>query len=158
MAYVVENNFSNESVEDYLNDPACQDFRPAEGGALVEGEDIKGPYLPDNEENEYWIPGRRLYKTSNPISGDGASVINRDCLIFQPAYNADSHDVYFGEEFNVVDEASEDDEAFQYSTATATENMFYMKMEEKQTYFWRVDAKIGDIIVKGDTWSFSITA
>ena len=66
--------------------------------------------------------------------------------------------MYFGEEFNVVDEASEDDEAFQYSTATATENMFYMKMEEKQTYFWRVDAKIGDIIVKGDTWSFSITA
>ena len=153
---VVENNFSNASVEDYLYDPANQDFRPVEGGALVEGEDIIGPYLPDNDESEYWIPGRRLYKTSNPIPGDGASVLNRDCLIFQPAYNAESHDVYFGEEFNAVDEASEDDDTFQYSTATATENMVYLKMEEKKTYFWRVDAKIGDTLVKGDTWSFSI--
>ena len=157
---VVENNYSNASVEDHLYDPSNQDFRPVPGGALTVGEYIIGPYLPDNNENVYWIPGRKLYRTSNPIPASGATVGKRDCLMFLPAYNADSHDVYFGEDFTGVEEATQDDEAFQYSTATPGENMVYVTMGTggTQTYFWRVDAKIGDSIVKGEIWSFSIDA
>ena len=154
---IIENNFSNQSVKDQLYDPANQDFRPLPGGALAEGEDIIGPYPVDNEENVYWIPGRRLYKTSNPVPADGATSTARDCLMFLPAYKADHHDVYFGHDFEAVEDATEDDDVFQYSTATPDENMVYLNMERGQTYFWRVDAKIGETSTKGDIWSIAIS-
>ena len=154
---VIENNFSNKSVEDHIYDPANKDFRPIPGGVFTEGEDIIGPYLPDNAESVYWIPGRRLYKTSNPIPGDGATVHSRDCLMFLPAYQADSHDVYFGNDYDSVDQATQDDDVFQYSTATGEENIVFLEMEKGQTYFWRIDARIGDKTLKGDIWGFMIS-
>ena len=80
---VIENNFSNKSVDDHIYDTANQDFRPIPGRAFTEGEDIIRPAR--HGEGVYWIPGRRLYKTSNPIPGDGATVYSRDCLMFLPS-------------------------------------------------------------------------
>ena len=52
------------------------------------------------------------------------------------------------------DSAGKDDDAFQM-TLDGEENIFSLPALSPDTvYYWRVDARRGDNVFKGDTWSF----
>ena len=51
--------------------------------------------------------------------------------------------------------AGKDDEAYQM-TLHDDKNVFALpSLERGKAYFWRVDAKRGDNVYKGDVWSFT---
>ena len=106
----------------------------------------------------YWIPGRKLYKTSFPIPQDGGTVSKeRGDVICQTGYQAERHDFYFGESFEEVDSAGREDDAFQM-TLYGDENIFALPLLNpgEVNYYWRVDAIRGDYVYKGDVWNFKV--
>ena len=87
--------FSDASVRDLLVDVDNFDFRPKVDTALTnEDSTFSGSYSPDigsvNENDDlshYWIPGRKLAKTSFPIPRNGAKLGKmRDVLMCQTGY------------------------------------------------------------------------
>ena len=67
---------------------------------------------------------------------------------------ADKHDFYFGDNFEVVEVAGMDDEAFQM-TLDGDENIFALpNLSPETVYYWRVDARRGGYVFKGDVWTF----
>ena len=155
---VVENNYESQDVKEQMVDSANFDFRPIAGGAFItpDGGEIIGAYTSGETSLTYWMPGRRLYKTSFPIPSDGATVTasERKDVICQIGYLADQHDFYFGDNFDNVDSAGKDDDTFQM-TLNGEENIFSLPALTPDTvYYWRVDARRGDDVFKGDTWSF----
>jgi len=102
----------------------------------------------------------------SPSPADGA--IHEDTwvtLSWQPGTSAVSHDVYFGEDFDVVDDAMRDSDVYR-GNQVAT---FYIAgfpgyaypegLVPGTTYYWRID-EVNDADPdspwKGDVWSFSI--
>ena len=155
---VIENNYESEDVVQQMVDPTNFDFRPVPGGAFItqDGGEIIGAYTSGESSLTYWIPGRKLYKTSSPIPLDGATVsaADRKDVICQTGYLADQHDFYFGENFDLVDAAGKDDDEFQM-TLHNDKNIFSLpNLSPGLVYYWRVDARRGDYIYKGDVWSF----
>lgn len=145
------------------------DFRPAataaaiiHGGFAVEGiSPMAGTNPPDigayeRGDSVYWIPGRREEKASFPIVPDKAEnvPVDRDALMWKPAYRAVSHTVYFSASEGEVRQASK--QAVQ-KTFQGEENVFPLpKLSSGQSYYWRVDATLPDhSVVQGDVWSFS---
>ena len=105
----------------------------------------------------YWIPGRKLYKTSFPIPQNGGTVrADRTDVICQTGFLADQHDFYFGEKFDDVESAEKGDASYQL-TLYADENIFALpfSLSAGTEYFWRVDAQRGEDVYKGDVWSFT---
>ena len=83
----------------------------------------------------YWIPGRKLYKTSFPIPQDGGTVSKeRGDVICQTGYQAEEHSFYFGESYEEVDSAVEP-----YMTLNGDENVFPMPtaLSPNKVYYWR---------------------
>jgi len=129
------------------------DFRPTTDGALTKGSEIIGAY--NLGDLKYWIPGRKLYKTSNPIPKDEATVsYKRSHVICQTGYLAIQHDFYFGESAKLVDSAEKGDKEFQL-TLYNDENVFKLPpLHAFKVYYWRVDVHKGGQIYKGDVWRF----
>ena len=160
-------NYSNpifdQSIKDQLVNADSQDFRPVRGSKLVSaGQNILelngnsvgiavdlGPYQKDS--SQYWIPGRRLIKTSMPIPKDGGSFASDNALIWQNAFNATEHHLYFGSDRTDVTNADKTKREFQ--GVFLKDNVYRQKKLEERVYFWRVDAVIGGRLVKGDVWS-----
>ena len=159
------NNCTGESVEANLENPLFYDFRPKptashviNKGKLITGytNSIIGS-APDIGAYEfgdsiYWIPGRREAKASNPILPDGATTMdNRDVLMWRPAYNAVTHQVYFGPANGQLQLKG---------TFEGELNVFKLPiLAQGQKYYWRVDAIMPNgSIVKGDVWNFRISA
>ncbi|CAL4158370.1 unnamed protein product, partial [Meganyctiphanes norvegica] len=157
VAGITDNNFSGQDVKTHMVDPDNLDFRPVEGGAFTEGDEIIGPYQIGLSSMEYWIPGRMFYKTSTPIPPNEATVAStRDAVMFLGGYMSDQHDFYFGIDKSLVESATFDDEAYQYSLASVEGNVFELPPLHKHTqYFWRVDVQRGVHIYKGDVWTFT---
>ena len=160
---LIENNYESPDVKEQMVDPANNDFRPAPGGAFItpDGGEIIGAYTSGETSLAYWIPGRKLYKTSFPIPHDGVTVsADRSDVICRTGYLAEKHDFYFGESFDEVDAAGKDDDAYQM-TLHGTNNIFALpSLEPNKVYYWRVDShtenrRPGDNVYKGDVWSFS---
>ena len=87
----------------------------------------------------------------NPIPGDGAKFVETNAdLSWTPGSGARLHYVYFGDNFDDVNNATG---AVQQTTTTYTPG----PLEMGKTYFWRVDEF--DILTthKGDVWSFKTT-
>ena len=158
------NNCTGESVEANLENPLFYDFRPKptashviNKGKLITGytNSIIGS-APDIGAYEfgdsiYWIPGRREAKASNPILPDGATTMdNRDVLMWRPAYNAVTHQVYFGPANGQLQLKG---------TFEGELNVFKLPiLAQGQKYYWRVDAIMPNgSIVKGDVWNFRIS-
>ena len=155
---VIENNYESEDVKEQMVDPANYDFRPVPGGAFItpDGGEIIGAYTDGETSLKYWIPGRKLYKASFPIPLDGATVsaADRKDVICQTGYMADKHDFYFGEDLEEVEAAGREDEAFQM-TLDGDDNIFALpNLTPDLVYYWRVDARRGGDVYKGDVWSF----
>lgn len=144
-----------------------RDFRPVAGAAKIihHGVNVEGitegQGLPDvgayqRDQPNYWIPGQRQAKASQPIVPDKIKgvPVDRDVLMWRPAYKAVKHLVTF----------AESKEALERPTATTVSksfendaNVFKLpSLRAGRTYFWRVDAIMPDgTTVSGDTWSFS---
>ncbi len=104
------------------------------------------------------------FSANNPSPANGA--FNEDTwvsLSWLPGYGAVSHDVYFGDNFDDVNDGTED--TFQ---GNQTETVFAVGVAGSPypdglvpgtTYYWRIDEVEADgvTIHKGDVWSFSTT-
>lgn len=150
---LVENNYESQDIKEQMRDTDNYDFRPVEGGGLWSSDgEIIGAYT-EPSTPIYWIPGRKLYKTSFPIPQDGSTVSaeSRSDVICQTGYQAEEHSFYFGESYEEVDSAVEP-----YMTLNGDENVFPMPtaLSPGKIYYWRVDASRGDYVYKGDIWSF----
>lgn len=155
-------NLQGKTVESLLFNAMYSDFRPVllavdvvDQGKEMDGYTSKkvgkAPDIGAYEfgDSVYWIPGRREVKASFPIVADGAKVaIERDVLMWRPAYQAIGHNLYFGTS----------KENLKLSGAFLGENNVFNlpKLLAAKKYFWRVDAVMKDMsVIKGDVWSFS---
>ena len=154
----IKNNYESQDVKKQMIDTNNKDFRPTPDGGFTNGSQIKGAYVLGESNLTYWIPGRKLYKTSNPIPQDGVTISSeRRQVICQTGYLADRHHFYIGETFEEVDEAGIEDNAFKH-TLYGDENIFALPHLEKDVvYYWRIDVQRGDYVYKGDVWSFFTT-
>jgi len=94
----------------------------------------------------FWIPPYTAY---NPSPADGAKFVVPDAeLNWMPGFLAKLHTVYFGDNFDDVNNA-----VVGIPSAHNTYNPGTLELEK--TYYWRVDEFDGFATHKGDVWSFS---
>jgi hypothetical protein len=165
----VSANFSHANAATLLENVSWFDFRPLSGARGIVDEGIPVPELSgpsvgkgrdigayERGDQKYWIPGRREAKASFPIVPDGAMEVplNRDALMWRPAYQAVSHAIYF--------ETSEPrlEQSPPKGTFTDTQNVALLpRLAPNQSYFWRVDATLPDgTVSRGDVWKFTTSA
>ncbi|MCP4612307.1 MAG: hypothetical protein GY845_26725 [Planctomycetes bacterium] len=102
-------------------------------------------------EGEIWsftVPSKKAF---NPIPADGGAFIDPETVLsFEPGFNAKLHTVYFGDNFDDVNNAAGGvllgDTTFDPGT-----------LEPETTYYWRVDEFDPPMTHKGDIWSFTTT-
>ncbi|CAL4158267.1 unnamed protein product, partial [Meganyctiphanes norvegica] len=154
---VIENNYFDTNVKDEMVDPDNYDFRPVDGGALTSGTETKGPYQPENQSTEYWIPGQKLDKTSTPVPVDGATVpYSRDAVMFLQGRDAEKHNFYLGTKYWKTRNAKVSSPEFQETKTINEGNIFSLpSLLPNTVYYWRVDAARNGVIYKGDVWSFT---
>ena len=106
--------------------------------------------------------------SSSPIPANGAVVIGTYATLGWRAGDfAVSHDMYMGEDFNDVNDATRDSDLFRINLDMDT--TFYVAgfptypypdgLVPGTTYYWRIDAVNAppdETVYKGDVWSFSI--
>jgi len=109
----------------------------------------------DTEPNSPWkgpvwsfsIPPRTAY---NPDPADGAELVSSAVMLgWTPGFGAKLHTVYFGDNFDDVDNA-----AGGLPQGTANYTPGTLKLAE--TYYWRVDEFDVTDTYKGHVWSFTI--
>ncbi len=159
------NNFVGD-VRTQLRDADNRDFRPRQGSELIDAgiptEGVKAAFLgraPDigpyefGDEN-YWIPGRKFPRPSTPIPPDGTmSAKTTADLMWLGAYRAATHDVYFGHDRKAVAEAGPGAPEYR---GNRTNNIFHPKsLQQKKTYYWRVDGVSDSTTTRGDVWTFT---
>ena len=97
---------------------------------------------------------------SEPQPKDEADNVDRDAVLsWKPGEYADTHDVYFGTDFNDVNDAAIADPRGVTISAGQNANTFDTgRLEFGQTYYWRVD-EVNDAHPdspwKGSLWSFT---
>ena len=76
--------------------------------------------------------------------------IERDVLMWKPAYQANCHTLYFARTKEELTKAEP-------QTFQGEANVFTLpKLSSGQSYFWRVDAVMPDkTVIKGDVWTFT---
>merc|ERR1712080_408385 len=149
---VEDNNYSGWDIKNYIYDSQNWDFKPLEDSILTDGDTI-GPYLP-GVQSYYWIPGRKLYKTSTPIPPSGSTVgPDRDVLMFLAAYRADSYHWFFGTNEQNVENAEVGDPEYQGEIVEGNNVLELPQLEPGAHYYWRVDTQWGGYTYKGDVWS-----
>jgi len=99
-------------------------------------------------------------KAGNPEPGDGDDFVDPDPeLSWNPGANAVTHNVYFGTDFDDVNEA-DTDSALLVSTGQTDPAFMPMEiLDWGREYFWRVDEinnADSNSPWKGDTWSFIV--
>jgi len=88
-------------------------------------------------------------KAYNPRPGDGRKYVDLDVeLSWKPGYGTKLHTVYFGDNFDDVNNAADG-----LPQAAATYNPGTLEMDK--TYYWRVDEFDAIATYKGDVWSFA---
>jgi hypothetical protein len=93
----------------------------------------------------FTVPSKTAY---NPNPPDGAEYINPDTILSWTAgFEAKLHTVFFGDNFDDVNNATEgfSPGTFTYDPGT---------LEYDKSYYWRVDEYDGSTIHKGNIWSF----
>jgi len=102
-------------------------------------------------EGSVWsftVPPKKAY---NPIPADGGAFIDPEAdLSFEPGFSAKLHTVYFGDNFDDVNNAAgglpQGDTTFDPGI-----------LEPETTYYWRVDEFDPPTTHRGDVWSFTTT-
>jgi hypothetical protein len=86
---------------------------------------------------------------SDPNPADGAEFVETNMTFsWEPGFLAKSHTVYFGNNFNDVNNAT---------GGSPQESTTYTpgQLESEKVYYWRVDEDDGDATYKGDVWGFT---
>ncbi|MGB2129598.1 MAG: right-handed parallel beta-helix repeat-containing protein [Flavicella sp.] len=157
----------------YLRDPNNLDFRPKKESPIVDaGAIVSESEIPSSEyvytampfegaapdigayeygADSYWIPGRQEVIATVPIPLNETKTAKKDAdLIFLGAKDADKHYVYFG---------TDKESLKKVTTLKGGKNIYSpKKLREGTTYYWRVDAKIGEKVTKGTVWKFTVAA
>ena len=103
-------------------------------------------------------------KASDPGPADGATGVARELLLsWTPGEFADKHDVYFGNSFADVNNATNLDpmgpDLIHRARQGATSYAIPERLDFGQTYYWRVDEvnapPNSNFVFKGDVWSFT---
>jgi hypothetical protein len=103
------------------------------------------------------FPKLELAAGPNPVNGE-TGVVRDAQLSWTPGEGADQHDVYFGDNFDDVNNATTDDPAGIYMGRQEATNYTPGLLEFGQTYYWRVDeVKAADgTFSKGAVWEFAV--
>ena len=104
---------------------------------------------------------QHLYKTviagkaSRPRPGDNSADIYpyNVTLSWQPDEQAESHDVYFGTDYDTVADADVDSP--QYVGRQTPSSYNTEDLDVATTYYWRIDEVSGSYVAKGDVWNFT---
>jgi len=92
------------------------------------------------------IPSKNAY---GPVPADGAELVPENAtLTWTPGFGAKLHTVYFGEDFDTVNNATG---GSLVGVVSHTPN----NLKLAKTYYWRVDEFDGAATYKGDVWSFT---
>jgi hypothetical protein len=97
---------------------------------------------------------------SNPAPSNGAIFVSPDVgLSWTPGPIADKHNVYFGTNFDDVNDATKAEHANLLYYSESQDANYYpldgtLALDYGQTYFWRVDEVNDTNIWKGDVWRF----
>ena len=94
----------------------------------------------------FLVPPKTAYE---PVPADGAKFIDPDSEIsWTPGYGAKLHTVYFGDNFDDVNNATD-------GLAQAMTTYAPGSLEPGKTYYWRVDEFDVVATYKGEVWSFT---
>ncbi|HUW20239.1 MAG TPA: sialidase family protein, partial [Sedimentisphaerales bacterium] len=106
-----------------------------------------------------WDPGGTLDPGTamSPTPQDGVKDVPREVVLgWLPGLYAASHDVYFGTDFDEVNEADTSSAEYRGSQDVADDNYAPAgPLELRTTYYWRIDEANGPEIWKGRVWSFT---
>ena len=92
------------------------------------------------------IPSKSAY---GPIPADGAELVPENAtLTWTPGFGAKLHTVYFGEDFDTVNNATG-------GPLVGVVSHTPDNLKLAKTYYWRVDEFDGATTYKGDVWSFT---
>jgi hypothetical protein len=85
----------------------------------------------------------------NPVPADSAESVDPNVVLsWTPGYGAILHTVFFGDDYNTVNNAVA-------GIPQGTLNYKPGHLESGKTYYWRIDEFLGTETVKGNVWSFS---
>ncbi len=157
----------SRDVRDQLRDPDNLDFRPkadsdlVDAGIVIQGINDrflgKGPDIGPYEYGDviYWIPGYQSVHASRPVPPDGANKVKHDAdLMWLPGYKAASYDIYFATKKEGIEGADKRSSSYR---GNQKNNIFSPSaLEIGKTYYWRVDSVIGEKIIQGDVWNFTV--
>ena len=88
-------------------------------------------------------------KATNPKPADGTEFVDPDVILtWKPGFGAKLHTVYFGDDFDEVNNAST-------GIAQGVPSYSPDTLELEKVYYWRIDEFDGDATYKGDVWSFT---
>jgi len=116
----------------------------------------------------YYFDNARLYNSkvaSHPMPGDNAAEAQREpTLSWRPGEGAGTHDVYFGTDYDKVNDASkadhpgllfyDEDRGYDANNIDITGELGY-PLSFGTTYYWRVD-EVNEVVWKGAVWSFTV--
>jgi hypothetical protein len=155
-------------IRTQLRDPDNFDFRPKPDSDLIDAGYQFGPitnnYLGKNPDvgpyecgdPNYWIPGYQALKASTPIPPNGSKTVKPTAdIMWLGGYQAKSHNVYFGKDYNSVEKGNTSSPEYK---GKQLNNIFAPGILKAGTYYWRIDAIISSGIAKGDIWSFTVRA
>ena len=116
----------------------------------------------------YYFDNARLYNSrlaSDPMRGsDAAEVQTEPILSWTPGEGAGTHNIYFGTDYDNVNNASESDHsdllfydeglAYDANKVDIAGELGY-PLPFGATYYWRVD-EVNEVVWKGEVWSFTV--
>jgi hypothetical protein len=95
------------------------------------------------------------YTASNPSPADGAECVDQNTVLtWSPGDGAVAHDVYFGIDYNSVNNATVGSPMGVYKGRQVSTTYSPGTLGACTTYYWRIDEVNVPIIVKGDVWHF----
>jgi len=154
---------------DQIRDVSNRDFRPkpdsvvlVDAGDVISDSDFNQVNIGDAPDigayesgnTHYWIPGQKQALASKPIPRDAGTADDAADLMWQEAYQANEHHVYFGTNQSSVAAATAS--STEYKGSFTTGNIYEPGTLAFNTYYWRVDALIDNQVVKGTVWSFTV--
>jgi len=150
---IIWDNSQQQIIDDYSS--CSVTYSNVQGGWPGEGNINANPCF---VELGSWIPDESF----GPNPADGQTYMDPNVVLsWSPGRNAVSHDVYFGTEFDDVNNATTDSAEYmgnEDSNSWDSNNYDPNGLEPGTTYYWRVDG-VNDLHIgspwKGAVWSFT---